>query len=601
MHRLVFGLCAIGKRNKTVRSRLIFDRDFFRIGSMLLYDSDSTCPLIETEDVALTIHGDYYLTDGKDYPDINLAKPDVLRQFDNGMFIGVMYDRKTDEYVIFNSYTNHLPLYYTIKDETICFSSDLGLVIKWRGGFDSDILSMMEFIEFGTILTDHTICKDVKCLPKASCISIVSGKVEITRYYNMPTPETNSNRDWIEEFDSILKTNIKSIKAKKNIGLGLTGGIDSRVILSALINQNADFVSFTGSGPDDPDCIVAKRLCENLGITHLIEDYTRCTALDFADSYIEQILLHTNPLTISTFSTVLQYEWKQENNIKLCLSGAAGEIIGGDNYYYSRSTPAGILKMMLPYHAVKFDPTNYNRIYELIGLGCRGKTYLKNSLSPSMQRLYNDGYYERISSFTNVYLLPHIGDISDEQTFLERFRALYKHSNLLAYDMICIRDYCEWVSPFNSISMMNLAFRIPLCKKNDRKLLYKYLKQQGAPISNEIIVGSFLSPQSSETLFKVTKPIIKGLNHYGIKLPGLQPYIKPHYNPFSVFSSPAIQSFIVHYAKKASVFSHTRNPQLLYRYFVIALAEQAFSQGYESFKSELLDAWLVFRKDINFK
>ena len=84
---------------------------------------------------------------------------------------------------------------------------------------------------------------------------------------NLQQPISVTENEIGEEILSILKEKTKNIDHDE-IGLTLTGGFDSRVILAALLHLGIKPVCFTYGNEKNRDIQIAKIICEKLGLTY---------------------------------------------------------------------------------------------------------------------------------------------------------------------------------------------------------------------------------------------------------------------------------------------------------------------------------------------
>ena len=89
---------------------------------------------------------------------------------------------------------------------------------------------------------------------------------------------TNQNFDF-EQFYNTLNNNIKSVNGR--ISLSLSGGLDSRVLLSVLLKHNYEFETHTFGTDQTPDVIIANTIAKDLALEHFyIQDYFNENNLD---------------------------------------------------------------------------------------------------------------------------------------------------------------------------------------------------------------------------------------------------------------------------------------------------------------------------------
>ena len=150
-------------------------------------------------------------------------------------------------------------------------------------------------------------------------------KFTINKYNWLPVKVGNEFSN--NEFSDLLEKLIifPSLNSQK-ITLGLSGGMDSRVMLSYLIkNKKLKWDSYTFGNDNSPDSYIAKNIASNLGINHEqinISFSTSDDCLDRIKNYVSQTLVN-NPA--SGFLQLRNYDALVDRN-EIIIDGGFGEI-----------------------------------------------------------------------------------------------------------------------------------------------------------------------------------------------------------------------------------------------------------------------------------
>lgn len=232
--------------------------------------------------------------------------------------------------------------YVAIKysdNELKFFTDDLGLreihIVKTVNGygFTTRIDWLKHFIkpeidlnEFGARwllqnqISRKSIIKNVTRLVSADAI-IKSNSLSVEQKLWQPNFESCSN--W-ETFDSNLKK-LLSLQ-DKNISLSLSGGLDSRLLLSYLTLKKSNlWDTHTFGDPNHPDSIIASRLLVNFNRTNeVIDDElpSKDRLVELVKSYSVQTIV-TNP--ISSILNLRFYDRLSDEN-RVVIDGGFGEI-----------------------------------------------------------------------------------------------------------------------------------------------------------------------------------------------------------------------------------------------------------------------------------
>ncbi len=168
----------------------------------------------------------------------------------------------TDRYGIYT-------LFYYIDKEFLIISDSIGEILPHVKDARSNELSIMEYMYFGFKLGSKTHIEGVKQFEGASKYTIgpeLSMDREVYWYLiEKSKPHKMTKEEYRESFNRHIKT---AFELEKNIVIPLSGGLDTRTILSSSIAQNLNFECYTYGLENSPDVKIAKKICKHLNIKH---------------------------------------------------------------------------------------------------------------------------------------------------------------------------------------------------------------------------------------------------------------------------------------------------------------------------------------------
>jgi asparagine synthase (glutamine-hydrolysing) len=171
----------------------------------------------------------------------------------NGLFSGLLVDKKRGRAFLFNDRYGIERIYWVETQDATYFASEakalLGVLPQLRA-FDNQ--GVLDFLTFGCVLEDRTLFRGVKVLPPGSVWSFDRGTTTKGRYFSPAEWEAQEPLT-TEAFEAaFLRTFRRNMSvyfhADSQIGLSLTGGLDTRMIL-ACRPTTARMVSYTYTGP----------------------------------------------------------------------------------------------------------------------------------------------------------------------------------------------------------------------------------------------------------------------------------------------------------------------------------------------------------------
>ena len=279
----------------TTGTRIETNRLTFYIGWTLHQGSFSDClPVVnETGDCILFFSGENFI----DMPELDAlkGKNHVFNKFNaeylihmyeewgvdfldrlNGWFQGVIVDLKKEEIVLFNDRYGMQRLYIHESPDAFYFASEAKALLRVNHKLKVlDNESLADYLCCNCVLNWNSFFKGISILPGASAWTFKQGKLASRyRYFDPATWETQS---WLEDgfFYEELRKTFREIlpryfRSEKNIGISLTGGLDTRMILTNVDLPKGKYPCYTFNSiyRDCNDVKVARRVAAECGQEH---------------------------------------------------------------------------------------------------------------------------------------------------------------------------------------------------------------------------------------------------------------------------------------------------------------------------------------------
>ena len=193
----------------------------------------------------------------------------------NGLFSGLLIDKKRNRVFLFNDRYGIERIYYYEAEGEFYFASEakalLRILPKLRQ-FDDE--GVVQYLAFGCTLEWRTLFKDIQVLPGGSAWSFENAKCQKRKYFS---PETWEAQPVLtaERFESEFQETFKSIlpryfESESKIGVSLTGGLDTRMIMACRPDSTRDLVCYTFSGEKGLtlDDRLAAQVARSCGLEH---------------------------------------------------------------------------------------------------------------------------------------------------------------------------------------------------------------------------------------------------------------------------------------------------------------------------------------------
>ena len=195
----------------------------------------------------------------------------------NGPFSGLIIDKRQNKAYLFNDRYGVERIYWHETEDALFFASEakaLLRVLPELREFDQE--GVTQFLAFGCTLEGRTLFRGVRLLPTGSVWSFESGDCRKQKYFSPAVWESQPTLT-AEAFHSRFQETFKRtlpryFESGSKIGISLTAGLDSRMIMACLPQAEVEPICYTFSGEkrDTLDMRLAARVAEVCGLKHQI-------------------------------------------------------------------------------------------------------------------------------------------------------------------------------------------------------------------------------------------------------------------------------------------------------------------------------------------
>lgn len=193
----------------------------------------------------------------------------------NGLFSGLLIDKRRRKILLFNDRYGLQRIYFHERDGELYFASEAKALLRILPGlrqFDPEGLA--DFLALGCALDWKTLFQGIQTLPGGSLWTFENGQWRKEKYFSPESweaqpplaPAEYENR-FQETFKSILP---RYFETSSTIGVALTGGLDTRMIMAGRPQNNGHTTcyTFSGNGVRTLDDKIAARIASASGLEH---------------------------------------------------------------------------------------------------------------------------------------------------------------------------------------------------------------------------------------------------------------------------------------------------------------------------------------------
>jgi len=271
----------------------------------------------------LTIVFDGYLSDVADHKASHILRSQPARTIAElyrthgvdgfrslrGSYSFLVLDTKSEQAIMVNDHLGSRPVFYRKTNDGVAIAPTvyaLSMITGSRAKIDQ--ASVIEFTMTGAFRGTHTLFKGLHKLPQGGILALCPQRCEnVERYWRISFDPQDAEKNWlVDECDALLQQAVqRSMGAVSNAVLGLSGGLDSRVVLGYLQKigySEIPAVSYSEAETQGDDASVARCIAESFGLplTSFIidlEDFTNTASEAVIKADCAAMVIDSAPLT----------------------------------------------------------------------------------------------------------------------------------------------------------------------------------------------------------------------------------------------------------------------------------------------------------------
>ncbi len=194
----------------------------------------------------------------------------------NGLFSGLLIDPRRRLALLFNDRYGSERLYVAEKDGVVYFASEAKALLRVLPELRAfDDTGLAQFLTYGSTLDGHTLFRGVRLLPGGSLWRFGAGAPpQRTRYFTpaswenqAPLPDAEFEARFAATFRQVLPG---YLPARAPVGISLTGGLDTRMIMACLPRPPGVALAYTYAAVSGAtlDLSIAARVAAQRGLPH---------------------------------------------------------------------------------------------------------------------------------------------------------------------------------------------------------------------------------------------------------------------------------------------------------------------------------------------
>lgn len=256
--------------------------------------------------------------------------PHFFRQL-HGKFSAALINLKQQRAILVTDRFGMKPLYFVHTPDRLLFASEIkALLADPALSRQLNYRGIAQFFSYGQLLADDTFLESIRTVPAATCLTydLQSGSLGYDRYWH-PSHEqwTGGDAELLEQIDNaMIKSVTRCTAGAARLGISLSGGLDSRVILADIDHQRTQMTSLSLGVAGSLDHRCARQMAALTNRRH----HCHLLGTDFLanfEHHVRQMVHLTDGHYLSQCIVIPTLPVYRQLGIEVLLRGHAGELM----------------------------------------------------------------------------------------------------------------------------------------------------------------------------------------------------------------------------------------------------------------------------------
>jgi hypothetical protein len=244
-----------------------------------------------------------------------------------------LFKKTSKQLVVYNDIFGIYPIYYLEHERGFTLSNDFNLILRNEEKWSFDTLGMYDYFLFNYTLNQRTLIKGISQLWGGGQISyeIAEKKFNVRKVHLVADfiHNTSSKEFKVSQLTAALDQHLQhDLDNSLPIQLPLSGGFDSKVILSILLGNQAKFETYTYGSKGSVDHVAAEATAMQFNLPNKLLRID-CEGIDFFDEQIREFILCTPALPLILDLLAYEVVKREIPASNIILGAMGGELING--------------------------------------------------------------------------------------------------------------------------------------------------------------------------------------------------------------------------------------------------------------------------------
>jgi asparagine synthase (glutamine-hydrolysing) len=357
----------------------------------------------------------------------------------HGAFCAAVLDARRKQLLLINDRIGSYPIYWHDGSQQFVFGPSVDAVLRKAGSeVKLEPRAVADYLTFGFLLGDKTLDAQVRLLPPASVLTYHwdTESRELQRYWSASSlfqPGQLDHSSYLTAVrDSFNESVQRSLEGDRQFGVALSGGLDSRAIMSAIDCKQTPVSTYTLGVAGCADEVIAQRLAKISGTQHRFFALEDRYLGEFVDELRHMVRLTDGMYLTHGVTEMLALRFLQETEITMLLRGHAAELAKA-SLAWPLHTDEAIYRMQ---SKEEFIPYFLRRV-----------NYISGNIS--WQELFSEAWFEQVDGQAKRSLESSLADVDLAPPDLCSYLYLNEHHRRFTVASLEVfRTQCDVRMPF---------------------------------------------------------------------------------------------------------------------------------------------------------
>lgn len=245
-----------------------------------------------------------------------------------GLFALLIIDQRSRQAHVITDRCGSLHVYWRRLDDGVAVCTSSAVLAK-LGGAKLDPISVHEFIATGILYEDRSLWHGIRKIGPATVMTLDAAGAKQLRYWDFSAvePERLNLEEAAEQTHHGLVAVLKALpETGQPLISDLTGGYDSRLLLTGLLEAQRPFHTTVSGSADHPDVTVAARIAVELKLQH---QNISAPPLPTAEEFDAAVRMTDGEFDAFDFARILHIHRRLAASHGMSLNGSFGELARG--------------------------------------------------------------------------------------------------------------------------------------------------------------------------------------------------------------------------------------------------------------------------------